>query len=87
MVTVPGDPDVAAGTQVAVSGICVADSQSTGARSVVVSDLTGLLNTTATGGVTEQGEGSTSLRLTGGTSAVNAELATLVADFAQSGAP
>jgi beta-glucanase (GH16 family) len=77
VVTVPGDPHVAAGTQVAVSGISVADSQSTGALSVVVSDSTGLLNTTATGGVTEQGEGSTSLRLTGSTSAVNAELATL----------
>ena len=77
VVTVPGDPDVAPGMQVAVSGISVADSQSTDALSVVVSDSTGLLNTTATDGVTEQGEGSTSLRLTGGTSAVNAALATL----------
>ena len=85
VVTVPGDPNVAAGTQVSVSGINVADNQSTGALSVVVSDSTGLLNTAAAGGVTEQGEGSTSLTLTGSTSAVNAELATLT--YNATGAP
>jgi beta-glucanase (GH16 family) len=73
----PATFTLAAGTSKALSGVTVTDSQTGAAPTVVISDSTGLLHTTATNGVTEQGEGSTTLTLSGGVTAIDAELATL----------
>jgi beta-glucanase (GH16 family) len=73
----PATFTLAAGTSKALSGVTVTDSQTGANPTVVISDSTGLLHTTATGGVTEQGEGSTTLTLSGGLTAIDAELATL----------
>ena len=77
VVNTPATVSVAAGAARALSGVSVTDSQPTGTFSTVVSDSTGLLTTRATAGVTENGEGTTSLTLTGGLAAINAELASL----------
>ena len=77
VVTTPASATLAAGTTQTLSGISVADSQPGVGLSVTVSDSTGLLSATATGGVTATGEGSTSLTLTGALAAINTDLASL----------
>jgi len=77
VVNAPAAFTAVAGTTKALSGVSVTDSQPNGTFSVVVSDSTGVLKTSATTGVTEQGENSTSLTLTGSLAAINAELASL----------
>jgi beta-glucanase (GH16 family) len=77
VVNTPGTFTLAAGTNEALSGVSVTDSQMSSDPTVVISDSTGLLHTTATSGVTEQGEGTTSLTLVGSLTAIDTELATL----------
>jgi hypothetical protein len=68
---------LAAGATHALAGISVADSQASGTFTVQVSDSTGIVTTAAVSGVTSQGEGSTTLTLTGTLAAINLELASL----------
>ena len=77
VVTAPAATTLAAGTTQALTGVSVASTMAGGNVSVSVSDTAGLLRTTSVSGVTEQGEGTTALTLTGGLAAVNAELANL----------
>ncbi|MDB5393136.1 MAG: uncharacterized protein JWM91_642 [Rhodospirillales bacterium] len=77
VVTTPAGMTLAAGATQALAGISVASGQTSGNLSVTISDSTGLLKTTAVAGVTERGEGSTALTLTGSLTAINAELASL----------
>lgn len=76
-VTAPASTTLAVGATQALTGVSVTSNQVGGSVSVRVSDSTGLLRTTAVTGVTELGEGTTSLTLTGGLAAVNAELGSL----------
>lgn len=66
-----------AGTVHALKGVSIADSNASGSFTAKISDSTGLLRTTSVSGVTEQGEGSTSLTLIGTLTAINAELSSL----------
>ncbi len=77
IVTAPAAMTLAAGATQALPGIAVSSGQTGGTIVVKISDSTGLLRTTAVTGVTELGEGTTSLTLTGGLAAVNAELGSL----------
>ncbi len=77
VVTTPASFSLAAGTTHALPGISVAETLANGNFTVVVSDNTGLLHTTATAGVTHSGEDTTSLTLTGNLAAINTELASL----------
>jgi beta-glucanase (GH16 family) len=77
VVTTPGSFKLATNTTGTLGGISVADSNTTGNLTVLVCDSSGLLNTDATSGVTEQGEDSAALKLTGSLAAINADLATL----------
>jgi beta-glucanase (GH16 family) len=76
-VTAPAASALAAGTTLALTGIGVASNQAGGIFSIRVSDSYGLLRTTAVAGVTEQGEGTASLTLTGSLAAVNTALSNL----------
>lgn len=77
VVTVPATATIAAGTTQSLSGVSVADDQTTGTFTATVSDSYGVLDATATGGVTATGEGTTFLTLSGSLAAINADLATL----------
>jgi autotransporter passenger strand-loop-strand repeat protein/probable HAF family extracellular repeat protein len=78
--TVPGPETVVAGVTAPLSGISVADAAPDIANeslTVVLSDQSGLLAATAASGGALSGSDTTSLTLTGGLNAINAELATL----------
>jgi beta-glucanase (GH16 family) len=77
VVTTPAALNVIAGVAKTLAGVSVSDSQSTAELTVLVSDSTGLLNSKATSGVTAAGENSTSLTLTGTSTAIDAELSSL----------
>ncbi len=77
VITTPGNLFASANAAQAVKGVSIADGGYTGDITVAVSDNTGLLNTTRTSGVTENGEGSTTLSLSGSVAAVDAELTSL----------
>ncbi len=77
MAIVPASFALTAGTTQALLGISFTDSQPDTSFTVVVSDNTGLLHSTGTAGVTQQGEDTTSLILTGTIAAINVELASL----------
>ena len=77
VVAAPAALNVATGATESLSGVSVADSQTGGNLTVIVSDSTGLLNANAASGVTEQGAGSTALTLVGTPSAIDTTLATL----------
>jgi beta-glucanase (GH16 family) len=77
VVTTPATLTLPAGSTVPLQGISVADSHTDGDLTVVVSDSTGLLSTNPMNGVTQQGEDTTALRLTGSASAINTELTSL----------
>jgi hypothetical protein len=76
-VTAPASLSVPAGTTQTLGGVSVADSAATGDVTVVLSDHTGLLNANTASGIAEQGEGTTTLTLTGALAAINADLTTL----------
>ncbi len=67
----------AAGTNAALAGVRLTDDTADRVLTVAVSDSTGLLHTSATSNVLEQGQGTTSLILVGRVDAINTELATL----------
>jgi beta-glucanase (GH16 family) len=77
VVTTPGSFALTAKTTASLSGLRVADGSASGDVTVLISDSSGLLVSTATSGVTESGEGSRSLTLTGSVDAVNAALGTV----------
>ena len=80
-VSAPASAALQAGTAITLGTITVADSfaQVTGATlDVSVSDLTGTLDATASGGGRVIGNGSSQLLLTGDLASVNAELASLI---------
>ncbi len=76
VVTTPATATVSAGTSLALGSVSVADSAG-GALTVTISDSTGLLHTGPQSGLTETGEGTTSLTLSGSLAAINADLASL----------
>jgi beta-glucanase (GH16 family) len=77
VVTTPARFALAADTTGSLTGISVADGQATGNITVVISDSTGLLSAGASSGVTEQGDGSRVVTLTGSLAAVNSDLASV----------
>ncbi len=76
-VIAPANVSMTAGLACALSGISIADSQTTGIFTATVSDSKGVLATTVTAGVASTGEDTTRLILTGGIGALNAALASL----------
>jgi beta-glucanase (GH16 family) len=83
VVTTPATASVVAGTTQTLSGVSVADSLATGTFTIAVSDSTGLLHANAASGVTEVGEGTTALTLSGSLTAINADLASLTYQASQ----
>ena len=77
IVTAPAAMTLAAGATQALPGIAVSSGQTGGTIVVKISDSTGILRTSSVAGVTEAGEGSNALTLTGSLAAVDAELASL----------
>jgi hypothetical protein len=78
--TVPGGARLAAGTPTTIAGVAIGDAfaQATGAvLTVSLSDLTGTLAATASGGGGVVGSGSSQIILTGDLADINAELAGL----------
>ncbi len=76
-ITAPETVSLKAGRTVALAGVSVMESPTSGCLTVTISDATGLLQTSTTSGVTTTGEGTASLQLTGSVAAINAELASL----------
>jgi hypothetical protein len=77
VVTAPSSLIMTAGTSGSLPGVSVTDSQVGASITARVSDSTGLLHTRTASGVTEQGEGTTALTLTGSLAAINADLVSL----------
>jgi len=76
VVSTPASVLLAAGTSGPVPAVRVTDSAA-GSYTVTVSDSDGLLRTGPASGLTETGEGTTSLTLAGSLAAINTDLATL----------
>jgi hypothetical protein len=88
--TVPAAALIQTGVAAALSGFSVADPDAISLNQIITVTLTdsyGLLSAAAAAGATVGGAGTTSLTLSGGLAAVNAELASLTYTAATAGAP
>jgi beta-glucanase (GH16 family) len=77
VVSTPASLTVATGDTQPLSSVNMTDSQPTGPFTVIVSDSTGLVQTSAAADLAQQGEDTNALRLTGSQTAINANLASL----------
>jgi hypothetical protein len=81
----PANATLSDGAAQSLSGISLSGSEPASPLTVTISDSTGILHTTASGDVTERGEGSTALTLTGSLAAINIELGSLTYQAATPG--